>query len=145
DPGDDPDNPFRLVYTTLDQTLSAFLGIPIGVSLRQGNILPAVVDNSHLIFDEFHLFEPEKSWTTALFALQRAKKNCVVLTATLGDYMLKFLKEFLATTDIGQEYGVEVIEADRPFVNKKELAKGDGFENIEDIEVGRRTIIIKND
>lgn len=144
DPGDDFHNLYRLVYTTLDQTLSAFLGIPIGVSLRQGNILPAVVDNSHLIFDEFHLFEPERSWTTALFALQRAKKNCVILTATLSDFMLEFLEEFLATTHIGKEYGVEVIEADRPFVNRKELVKGNGFENIEDIELGRRTIIIKN-
>lgn len=145
DPGDDPDNPIKLVYTTLDQTLSAFLGIPIGVSFRQGNILPAVIDNSHLIFDEFHLFEPERSWTTALFTLQRAKKNCVILTATLSDYMLEFLEEFLATTIIGREYGVEVIEADRPFVNRKELLKGDGFKNIEKIELGRRTIIIKND
>lgn len=145
DPGDDPENPYQLVYTTLDQTLSAFLGIPIGVSLRQGNILPAVVDNSHLIFDEFHLFEPERSWTTALFALQRARKNCVILTATLSDYMLEFLEEFLAGTDIGKEYGVEVIKADRPFLNKKELVKGNGFENVKNIELGRRTIIIKND
>lgn len=145
DPGDDPENLYQLVYTTLDQTLSAFLGIPIGVSLRQGNILPAVIDNSHLIFDEFHLFEPEKSWTTALFALQRANKNCVILTATLSGYMLEFLEEFLAKTNIGKKYGVEVIEADRPFVNKKELLKGNGFENAGNIELGQRTIIIKND
>ncbi|WP_138431787.1 CRISPR-associated helicase Cas3' [Fodinibius saliphilus] len=145
DPGNDPVDPYGLVYTTLDQTLSSFLGIPIGVSLRQGNILPAVVDNSHLIFDEFHLFEPERSWTTALFALQQAKKNCVVLTATLSDFMLEFLEEFLATTDIGKEYGVEVIEAGRPFLNRKELVEGNGFENVESIELGQRTIIIKND
>lgn len=143
DPGDDPEHPFRLVYTTLDQTLSAFLGIPIGVSLRQGNILPAVVDNSHLIFDEFHLFEPEKSWTTALFALQRSKQNCVVLTATLSDYMLKFLADFLANqTEVGK---VEVIEAARPFVNRKKLDKGDGFTDIDQLKLGKRTIIIRND
>lgn len=143
DPGDDHENPYRLVYTTLDQTLSAFLGIPIGVSLRQGNILPAVVDNSHLIFDEFHLFEPEKSWTTALFALQRSKQNCVILTATLSDYMLKFLADFLANqTEVGK---VEVIEADRPFVNSKKLLKGDGFADIDQLQLGKRTIIIRND
>ena len=145
DPGNDTKNPVRLVYTTLDQTLSAFLGIPIGVSLRQGNLLPAVIDNSHLIFDEFHLFEPEKSWTTALFALQRSALNCVILTATLSDYMLSFLEEFLSKTSVGKEYGVEVIEADRPFVNKKELVKGDGFKDLENLEIGDRTIIIRND
>jgi CRISPR-associated endonuclease/helicase Cas3 len=145
DPGNDSNNPVRLVYTTLDQTLSAFLGIPIGVSLRQGNILPAVIDNSHLIFDEFHLFEPEKSWTTALFALQRSEQNCVILTATLSDYMLSFIEEFLLKTSVGKEYGVEVIKADRPFVNKKELVKGDGFEQIKNLEIGDRTIIIRND
>lgn len=144
DPGDDTENPIQLVYTTLDQTLNAFLGIPIGVSLRQGNILPAVIDNSHLIFDEFHLFEPEKSWTTALFALQRAKQNCIVLTATLSDYMLNFLEEFLSRTEIGGKFGVEVIEADRPFVNRKVLCKGDGFENVNNLELDERTIIIKN-
>lgn len=145
DPGNDTNNPVRLVYTTLDQTLSAFLGIPIGVSLRQGNILPAVIDNSHLIFDEFHLFEPGKSWTTALFALQRSEQNCVVLTATLSDYMLNFLEEFLSKTSVGKKFGVEVIEADRPFVNKKELVKGDGFDHVENLEIGDRTIIIRND
>lgn len=145
DPGNDSKNPVRLVYTTLDQTLSAFLGIPIGVSLRQGNILPAVIDNSHLIFDEFHLFEPEKSWTTALFALQRSALNCVILTATLSDYMLSFLDDFLLKTAVGKEYGVEVIEAARPFVNKKELVKGNGFEDVENLEIGHRTIIIRND
>lgn len=146
DPGDDPKDPYRLVYTTLDQTLSAFLGIPIGVSLRQGNILPAVIDNSHLIFDEFHLFEPEKSWTTALFALQRAKKNCIILTATLSDYMLGFLEDFLGNkTAVGREFDVEVIEADRPFINRKQIKKGVGFKNIEQLELGDRTIIIKND
>lgn len=146
DPGDDPENPYRLVYTTLDQTLSAFLGIPIGVSVRQGNILPAVIDNSHLIFDEFHLFEPEKSWATALFALQRSKKTCVVLTATLSDFMLNFLEYFLSNKTVrGKEYGVEVIVADRPFVNNKQIVKGDGFKNIEGLELGNRTIIIRND
>jgi len=145
DPGNDSKNPVRLVYTTLDQTLSAFLGIPIGVSLRQGNILPAVIDNSHLIFDEFHLFDPEKSWATALFALQRSTQNCVILTATLSDYMLGFLEEFLSQTSVGKKCGVEVIEADRPFVNKKELIKGEGFENVENLEIGHRTIIIRND
>jgi CRISPR-associated endonuclease/helicase Cas3 len=143
DPGNKPEDPYKLVYTTLDQTLSAFLGIPIGVSLRQGNILPTVIDNSHLIFDEFHLFEPEKSWTTALFALQRSKKNCVILTATLSDYMLNFLGSFLGNKrKVGK---VEVIEAGRPFVNTKRLIKGEGFEKIEKIELGSRTIIIRND
>jgi CRISPR-associated endonuclease/helicase Cas3 len=59
--------------------------------------------------------------------------------------MLQFLEDFLNKTNIGKEYGVEVIEADRPFVNEKEMVKGEEFENTEQLELGQRTIIIKND
>jgi len=146
DPGDNPEKTYKLVYTTLDQTLSAFLGIPIGVSIRQGNILPAVIDNSHLIFDEFHLFDPERSWTTALFALENSKQNGIILTATLSDYMLSFLEDFLSTrTEVGKEFGVDVIVANRPFVNLKKLIQGSGFDDVSTLEIENRTIIIRND
>ena len=120
DKGDNLDNPIECVFTTLDQSLSAFLGIPIGVSLRQGNILPAVIDASHLVFDEFHLFDATRSWTTALFSLQRSKHNGIILTATLSNVILDFLVETLSRTDCG----VELIQGERPFHNSKKLKKG---------------------
>lgn len=141
-------NRFGIVFTTLDQTLSAFLGIPIGVKYRQGNILPAVVDASHLIFDEFHLFEPARSMTTALFALEQSKQPCIVLTATLSDPMIEFLEETLKNSVVGKrqaavgERGVEVIRGSRPFVNDKNLRLGEGLDAVEDLDCSASLILI---
>ncbi|MBO0933006.1 CRISPR-associated helicase Cas3' [Fibrella aquatilis] len=140
DRGDDVKNPVECVFTTLDQSLSAFLGIPVGVSMRQGNILPAVFDSSHLVFDEFHLFDAEKSWKTALLALIRSKQNGIILTATLSDVMVDFLVETLSKTP----QGVELIEGARPFINQKTILKGNGLNDSQKIELGNRTIIICN-
>ncbi len=145
------DDRFGMVFTTLDQTLSAFLGIPIGVKYRQGNILPAVVDASHLIFDEFHLFEPARSMTTALFALEQSKQPCIVLTATLSDPMISFLESTLKNSVVGQrqisagEKGVEVIKGSRPFVNDKTIRVGSGLEKIAELDCSfPLTLIIRN-
>ncbi len=144
DKGEDIQRPIDLVFTTLDQTLSAFLGIPIGVSLRQGNVLPAVIDASHLIFDEFHLFDPERSLAIALLALQRSTQNGIILTATLSDEMITFLEEELKRSPIGQQNGVAVIRGNRPFENLKEIGRGDGLDSPDALEIGQRTLIIRN-
>ena len=123
DKGGSRHEPIDLIFTTLDQSLSAFLGIPIGVSYRQGNILPAVVDASHLIFDEFHLFEPQRSMSTALYAIKQSQQSCIILTATLSSTMLEFLEQELSDTPVGRANGVEVVIGERPFVNKKILQK----------------------
>lgn len=132
---------YGMVFTTLDQTLSAFLGIPIGVKYRQGNILPAVVDASHLIFDEFHLFEPARSMTTALFALEQSKLPCIILTATLSDPMIKFLEETLGKDG----RGVKTLIGKRPFINDKKIILGDGFADIDQLDCSASlTLIIRN-
>ncbi len=145
DKGDDTENPIDLVFTTLDQSLSAYLGIPIAVGYRQGNILPAVIDSSHLIFDEFHLLDPRRSMTTALYAIKQSQQNCIILTATLSSTMLNFLKEELLDSPIGKTKGVEIVVGERPFINEKRIIKGTGLDNdLENIELGEKTIIIRN-
>ncbi len=144
DKGQDVDNPIDLIFTTLDQSLSAFLGIPIGVGYRQGNILPAVIDASHLIFDEFHLLEPQRSMSTALYAIKQSHQNCIILTATLSSTMLKFLEAELLESPVGKSNGVEVIIGERPFVNSKEIRQGTSFDHIENLLLGEKTIIIRN-
>jgi CRISPR-associated endonuclease/helicase Cas3 len=144
DKGENLDAPIDLIFTTLDQSLSAFLGIPIGVSYRQGNILPAVVDASHLIFDEFHLMEPQRSMSTALYAIKQSRQNCIILTATLSKTMLDFLEEELLDSPVGRSKGVEIIVGDRPFVNEKQLLQGAGMDDIGQLELGEKTIIIRN-
>ena len=149
DKAGNPQAPIDLVFTTLDQTLSAHLGIPIGVRHGQGNTLPAVIDSSHLIFDEFHLFEPEKSMTTALQAIRLSRQNCIILTATLSSSMLAFLKEELAqpiqeSNGSQTQFEVAVIEAKRPFVNLKHIKQGSGLEEVGDLPLGKRTLVICN-
>jgi CRISPR-associated endonuclease/helicase Cas3 len=144
DKGGSRHEPIDLIFTTLDQSLSAFLGIPIGVSYRQGNILPAVVDASHLIFDEFHLFEPQRSMSTALYAIKQSQQSCIILTATLSSTMLEFLEQELSDTPVGRANGVEVVIGERPFVNKKILQKSNGLDNAKEIKLGNKTIIIRN-
>jgi CRISPR-associated endonuclease/helicase Cas3 len=141
DRGDDPGRPVECVFTTLDQTLSAYLGIPVGVSFRQGNLLTAVADASHLVFDEFHLFEAERSWATALFALQLTSQNGIVLTATLSGVMVEFLLDHLGSSKAGD---VELVRGKRPFVNEKTAVRGDGFDSVSDLDLGSRTLIIRN-
>jgi CRISPR-associated endonuclease/helicase Cas3 len=140
DRGDDPANPIECVFTTLDQSLSAYLGIPVGVSIRQGNILPAVIEASHLVFDEFHLFEPSRSWTTALLALRQSRQNGILLTATFSDIMVEFLVEVLGAT----QRGVELVQAPRPFMNIKIVRPGRGFASARELVLGERTIVIRN-
>ena len=139
-----------IVFTTLDQTLSAFLGIPIGVKHGKGNTMPAVVDASHLVFDEFHLFDPERSMATALFALERSRKNCIVLTATLSEVMIDHLKEVLNRSplenfDEDQNANkVEVIRGERPYFNDKRIHVGAGLdENLPEME-GQLVIVMRN-
>lgn len=144
DKGDDPVCPIDVVFTTLDQSLSAFLGIPVGVSIRQGNILPAVIDASHLIFDEFHLFDPERSWRTAMYAITQSRQNGIILTATLSDVMVQFLEEELGRTVVGNKNGVALIRGNRPFVNKKIVQRGSGLDNLQNLATDKRTIVIRN-
>ena len=144
DKGQDIEKPIDLIFTTLDQSLSAFLGIPIGVGYRQGNILPAVIDASHLIFDEFHLLEPQRSMSTALYAIKQSQQNCIILTATLSSTMLEFLNTELQDSPIGKSNGVEIIIGERPFVNHKYIKQGSGLEQIDNLILGKKTIIIRN-
>lgn len=146
DKGENPAEPIDLVFTTLDQSLSAFVGIPVGVRYGQANTLPAIIDSSHLIFDEFHLFEGERSMTTAIRAIRASRQNCVILTATLTECMMSFLQEELSRP-FGSDHperDTKIIEAPRPFVNRKTVHIGRGVDDISSIVLGKRTLIIVN-
>lgn len=80
----------NLIFATIDQTLSSFLLTPYSLPLRQANLNAAAVMGSYLVFDEFHLFDPDSTLPTALHMLQmlRGMTPFVLMTATFSRDML---------------------------------------------------------
>ncbi len=96
--GELPEDPKFLgdiIFTTIDQSLSSFLNIPVGLSRRMGNINAGAVLSSYLIFDEVHLLEPEKSFFVMLELLKTTKMPFIIMTATLPSNFISFLQDKL--------------------------------------------------
>lgn len=86
-----------LIFATIDQTLSSFLLSPYSLPLRRANLNAAAVMGSYLVFDEFHLFDPDSTLPTTLHMLQmlRGITPFVLMTATFSRDMLAGLAEVL--------------------------------------------------
>lgn len=95
------------VFTTIDQTLSGFAGVPLSVPYRQANVLYGSILSGALIFDEFHLLEPKKSFQTALHLLPKSPWPVLIMTATMS----KTLRSELC----------EILDAEEVVVGKKDL------------------------
>ncbi|SJZ90980.1 CRISPR-associated helicase Cas3' [Selenihalanaerobacter shriftii] len=76
-----------IIFTTFDQSLSSALSMPISLSNRLGNINVGAVLSSYLIFDEFHLFDLEESYTTTVLMLEKLKDKVpfCIMTATISE------------------------------------------------------------
>ena len=95
-----------IVFTTFDQSLSSALSMPISLSNRLANINVAAVLSSYLIFDEFHLFDLEGSYTTTVLLLEKLKERIpfCIMTATLSNKR---------TNDLANKLDAKVIRADQ--------------------------------
>lgn len=86
-----------IIVTTIDQTLSNVLSIPLSLPNKLSNINAGAVLSSYLVFDEFHLLEPQKSLSTTLIILNKIK-NIIpfcLMTATLTDPFISNISKFL--------------------------------------------------
>ena len=92
------DRQFRkdLIFTTIDQVLSSFLNIPYALGLRQGNVNAGAVTGAYLVFDEFHLFDPDTSLGTVIEMLKMLNgiTPFLLMTATFSEPLLKRLSEY---------------------------------------------------
>jgi len=92
--GEYADDPFfegDIIFTTIDQTLSNVLGIPLSLPQKLANINAGAVFSSYLIFDEFHLLDPNialKTTVTLLELMSRITPFCL-MTATLSNSFLE--------------------------------------------------------
>ncbi|MDZ7392658.1 MAG: CRISPR-associated helicase Cas3' [candidate division KSB1 bacterium] len=87
----------EITFATVDQVLSSFLNIPYALSLRQGNVNAGAVVSSYLVFDEFHLLDPESTLPTTLEMLRMSKgiTPFLLMTATFSQEMLARLASML--------------------------------------------------
>lgn len=101
----------KLVFSTIDQTLSNFLCFPLALSHNQANINAGALIGSYLIFDEFHLLDAKLSMSTTLGMLRMMKNmsRVCIMTATLSDSILNYLKnEF----DPHNQFNFEIVTLD---------------------------------
>jgi CRISPR-associated endonuclease/helicase Cas3 len=89
-----------VVFTTIDQTLSGFIGTPLSLPNRLANVLYGSVLSGALVFDEFHLLEPEKSLTTTLHLLKKSPWPVLIMTATMSTVLRQELSRFLNALEI---------------------------------------------
>ena len=115
-----------ITFTTIDQSISSILSIPLSLPKRQANINAGAFVGSYLVFDEFHLLDPERSLST-LFHLLKTLNGIspfCLMTATLSEGLI---------TELATEVNAEIIN-----VNE------DDIKNIPSQANKKRTIKIKN-
>lgn len=149
--GEQKNDPFfegDIIFTTIDQCLSSYLNCPVSLPQRLGNINAGALLGSLLVFDEFHLLDPDKSMITAIEMMERLQPfaQFAIMTATLAKNSLDFFKGIL---------GGEIVQLTREDVlllpSHKDKKRIYAWINrpltIDDILVhhgGKRTIVILN-
>lgn len=98
--GDNPQSrefTHNLIFATIDQTLSSFLMAPYGLPTRLANLNAGAILSSYLVFDEFHLYDPNTTLPTTLYMLKQLKgiTPFLLMTATFGKDMLDSLADEL--------------------------------------------------
>jgi CRISPR-associated endonuclease/helicase Cas3 len=133
------------VFTTIDQTLSGFAGVPLSVSYRQANVLYGSILSGALIFDEFHLLEPDKSFQTALHLLDKSPWPVLIMTATMSQTLRRELCNILDAEEVvvGEE-DISHIRSQRDTV--KHISAADEPLDGEELadKLGERTLVICN-
>ena len=98
--GENPEDPrFEgdIIFCTIDQMLSSFLNIPYSVGRGSANVNAGAIFASYLVFDELHLLDPDRSFTTVLKVLQQVKSISpfLLMTATLTDELATQIKKII--------------------------------------------------
>ncbi len=87
-----------LTFCTVDQFLSSYLTMPYSLSKRFANLNAGALIGTFLVFDEFHLLDPQTTLPTVLHALKQFRELAPVLlmTATFSREMLDTLASELS-------------------------------------------------
>lgn len=91
-----------LIFCTIDQFLSSYLTMPYSLPKRWANLNAGAMVGSYLVFDEFHLLDPNSTLPTTLYALKQLHPLAPVLLMTAT-----FSREMLGT--LARELSAEVV------------------------------------
>jgi CRISPR-associated endonuclease/helicase Cas3 len=91
-----------LIFCTIDQFLSNYLTMPYSLPRRLANINAGALVGSYLVFDEFHLLDPDSTLPSTLYAVKRLSRVAPVLlmTATFSRSVLYALKDELYNAEV---------------------------------------------
>lgn len=94
---EDPEFRADITFATIDQVLSGWLMAPYSLPRRLGNLNAGAFVGSYLIFDEFHLFDPDSTLPTTLQMLKTLNdvSPFILMTATFSNEMLVKLAHHL--------------------------------------------------
>jgi CRISPR-associated endonuclease/helicase Cas3 len=92
-----------IIVTTFDQLLSGLLCDPYGLSKKLWNINAAAIAGKMVVFDEFHLMEPDRAFVSALFGVGMFKDLCISvwMTATATSSLVNLVCKTLGAKEIG--------------------------------------------
>ena len=145
------DRQFRsdLIFTTIDQVLSSFLNIPYALGLRQGNVNAGAVVGAYLVFDEFHLFDPDTSLGTVIEMLKMLNgiTPFLLMTATFSEVLLERLSEYFSAEIVPvTETELKQIPSQQGKRREYRVSEGTLSENVDTIiaQHQQRSIIICN-
>lgn len=84
-----------VVFTTIDQLLSAYIGVPVSLPRKRANLPAGAILGSYVVFDEFHLLEPGRALTTALDLADRLSMytRLLLMSATVPEQPLRRIAE----------------------------------------------------
>ena len=91
-----------LIFCTIDQFLSSYLTMPYSLPRRKANINAGAFVGSYLVFDEFHLLDPDSTLPTTLYAIKRLSQIAPVLlmTATFSSSVLYALQKEIYNSEV---------------------------------------------
>lgn len=83
-----------VIVTTIDQLLSAYIGVSYGSPRSSSNIAPGALLGSYIVLDEFHLLETEKALSTFIDLTKRLKSfvRVLLMTATAPQSLVQEIK-----------------------------------------------------
>lgn len=97
DHSDDKEFTGDIIFCTIDQFLSSILTMPYGLPNRRANLNAGIGVGSYLVFDEFHLLDPDSTLPTAwqFIKLYSQVAPILLMTATFSYSMLNSLAKDL--------------------------------------------------
>jgi len=117
DQQDDPRFESDLVFCTIDQFLSSYLTMPYSLPNRLANLNAGAFIGTYLVFDEFHLLDPDSTLPSTLFALKQlgAVAPVLLMTATFSADML---------ASLAKEVNAEVVQVSAEEAHQIETRSG---------------------